>query len=180
MADSTIDLNDSHFSSVVVVSGRKVLLGCAVAAAFLFFLGRFFVLPTWLLAAEVFTTVVSLFLFGSFKHQIHKNAITYGMLLVIVATFSGLFTSPWHEEITHGGWWAFTRRELLSFQGLNDLIHADTVLLVLGLGLTVFVSVVAQTRLLEGITFFLLRRFRGAILPTVISVTAVVAQEDMI
>jgi hypothetical protein len=35
--------------------------------------------------------------------------------------------------------------------------------------------VVAQTRLLEGITFFLLRRFRGAILPTVISVTAVVA-----
>src|SRR4029077_3778490 len=38
-----------------------------------------------------------------------------------------------------------------------------------------FVSVIAQTRLLEGITFLLLRRNRGAILPTVISVTAVVA-----
>ena len=43
------------------------------------------------------------------------------------------------------------------------------------LGLTFFVSVIAQTRLLEGITFFLLRRNRGAILPTVISITAVVA-----
>ena len=43
------------------------------------------------------------------------------------------------------------------------------------LGLTFFVSVIAQTRLLEGITFFLLRRYQGAILPTVIAVTAVVA-----
>ena len=43
------------------------------------------------------------------------------------------------------------------------------------LGLTFFVSVIAQTRLLEGVTFFLLRRNRGAILPTVIAVTAVVA-----
>jgi hypothetical protein len=156
-----------------MVSSRRVLFGCAVAAAFLFFLGRFFVLPTWLLATEVFTTVISLFLFGSFRYQIHKNAITYGMSLVILATFSGLSTSPWHEEITQRGWLAFTRQQLLSFQGLNDLIHADTVLFILGL--TFFVSVVAQTRLLEGITFFLLRRFRGAILPTVISVTAVVA-----
>jgi hypothetical protein len=37
------------------------------------------------------------------------------------------------------------------------------------------VSVIAQTRLLEVITFALLRRFQGAILPTVISVTAFVA-----
>ena len=43
------------------------------------------------------------------------------------------------------------------------------------LGLTFFVSVIAQTRLLEGLTFYLLRKFRGAVLPTVIAVTAVVA-----
>jgi hypothetical protein len=43
------------------------------------------------------------------------------------------------------------------------------------LGLTLFVAVIAQTRLLEGVTFFLLRRNNGLILPTVISVTAVVA-----
>src|SRR5947208_11413470 len=43
------------------------------------------------------------------------------------------------------------------------------------LGLTLFVSVIAQTRVLEGITFFLLRKNGGRILPTVIAVTAVVA-----
>ena len=62
---------------------------------------------------------------------------------------------------------------MLSFHGLDDLIHADTMLFILGL--TFFVSVIAQTRMLEGITFFLLRRNGGAILPTVIAVTAVVA-----
>ena len=50
------------------------------------------------------------------------------------------------------------RQHLLSFHGLDDLIHADTMLFILGL--TLFVSVIAQTRLLEGITFFLLRRNR--------------------
>ena len=49
---------------------------------------------------------------------------------------------------------------LLSFRGLDDLIHADTMLFILGL--TLFVSVIAQTRLLEGMTFFLLRRNDGA------------------
>ena len=43
------------------------------------------------------------------------------------------------------------------------------------LGLTLMVSVIAQTRLLEGLTFLLLRRFDGFIMPTVIAVTAVVA-----
>ena len=64
-------------------------------------------------------------------------------------------------------------KNLLTFHGLDELIHADTMLFILGL--TFFVSVIAQTRLLEGLTFYLLRRFRGAVLPTVISVTAVVA-----
>src|SRR4029079_1183516 len=49
----------------------------------------------------------------------------------------------------------------------------DTMLFILGL--TFFVAVIAQTRLLEGITFRLLRRNRGAILPTVLSITIVVA-----
>ena len=56
-------------------------------------------MPVWLLAAEVLATILGLFLFGSFRYQIHKNALTYGMLLVIVATFSGLPTSTWHVEI---------------------------------------------------------------------------------
>jgi Na+/H+ antiporter NhaD/arsenite permease-like protein len=158
---------------VVLLSGRRVVLACSALAAVLFLLGRFFVMPLWLLAAEVFATVLGLFLFGSFRYQIHKNALTYGMSLVVVATFSGLATSQWHVEISEQGWWTFARGHLLSFHGLDDLIHADTMLFILGL--TLFVSVIAQTRLLERITFLLLHRFSGAVLPTVISVTAVVA-----
>ena len=95
------------------------------------------------------------------------------MLLVIVATFCGLPTSTWHAEIAERGWGFWTNAHLLTFSGLDDLIHADTMLFILGL--TLFVSVIAQTRLLEGLTFFLLRRNQGVILPTIISVTAVVA-----
>lgn len=160
-------------AEVVLLPGRNFLLGCVILAAVVVMLGRFFSLPLWLLAAEVFATILGLFLLGSFKYQIHKNAVTYGMMLVVVATFSGLATSQWHVEIAERGWWEFARDHLLSFHGLDDLVHADTMLFILGL--TLFVSVIAQTRLLEGITFFLLQHFGGAILPTVISVTAVVA-----
>jgi hypothetical protein len=129
--------------------------------------------PVWLLATEVMATILGLFLFGSFKYQIHKNALTYGMLFIILATFSQLPTSEWHVEIAEHGWWYWAQAHLLSFHGLDELIHADTMLFILGL--TFFVSVIAQTRLLEGITFALLHRNQGAILSTVISVTAVVA-----
>ena len=85
----------------------------------------------------------------------------------------GCGTSEWHAQIRESGWWHWAQLNLLSFHGLDDLIHADTMLFILGL--TFFVSVIAQTRLLEGITFALLRRNQGAIVPTVISVTAFVA-----
>ena len=156
-----------------MLSSSRFITGCAFVAAGLLAAGRTVALPLWLLSAEVFATILGLFLFGSFRYQIHKNALTYGMLLVSLATFCGLPTSQWHVEVAERGWWSWARQQLLSFHGWDDLIHADTMLFILGL--TFFVSVIAQTRLLEGITFFLLRKFRGAILPTVISVTAVVA-----
>jgi Na+/H+ antiporter NhaD/arsenite permease-like protein len=130
-------------------------------------------MPTWLLATEVFTTILGLFLFGSFKYQIHKNALTYGMALVIGATFWGVGKSEFHQEIAVNGLWDWTQRHMLSFRGLDDLVHADTMLFILGL--TFFVAVIAQTRLLEQITFFLLRRNNGRVLPTVVAVTAAVA-----
>jgi len=159
--------------AVVMLSARRFVLGCAVAASVLLIVGRLAAFPMSLLAAEVFATILALFLFSSFKYQLHKNALTYGMSLVIVATFCGLSTSAWHVEIAENGGWLWAREHLLSFGGLDDLVHADTMLFILGL--TFFVSVIAQTRLLEGITFFLLQRYRGAILPTVVAVTAVVA-----
>ena len=156
-----------------MMPGRGVVAACGIVACLLLALGRMTPLPVSLLAAEVFLTILGLFAFGSFKYQIHKNALTYGMALVIVATFLGLETSEWHRQVADAGWWAWVREHVLSFHGLDDLIHADTMLFILGL--TFFVAVIAQTRMLEGVTFFLLRRNQGAILPTVIAVTAVVA-----
>jgi hypothetical protein len=156
-----------------MLPGRWFLAACAVAAAILLVIGRTAPIPLWLLASEVLATILGLFVFGSFRYQIHKNALTYGMLLVILATFSGLAASAWHTELAQEGWGAWIAHHLLSFHGLDDLIHADTMLFILGL--TLMVSVIAQTRLLEGLTFLLLRRFDGFIMPTVIAVTAVVA-----
>ncbi|HXG51900.1 MAG TPA: hypothetical protein VNN77_10885 [candidate division Zixibacteria bacterium] len=170
-ADSAVATD--RVADPVFLSGRKFLLACAAAALLLLGWSRWSPLPAWLLALEVFATILGLFLFGSFKYQVHKNALTYGMALPIGATFCGLGTSPWHVEIATEGWWLWARRHLLSFRGLDDLVHADTMLFILGL--TFFVAVIAQSRLLEGITFALLRRFRGAVLPTILSATAVVA-----
>ena len=156
-----------------MMSGRKFVIACAIVACLLLAAGRAVALPISLLAAEVFATILGLFIFGSFKYQIHKNALTYGMALIIVATFAGLETSEWHRQVADAGWHAWARQHVLSFHGLDDLVHADTMLFILGL--TFFVAVIAQTRMLEGVTFFLLRRNGGAILPTVIAVTAVVA-----
>jgi hypothetical protein len=156
-----------------MLPGRWFLTACAIAAAAILIAGRSTPMPLWLLATEVLATILGLFVFGSFRYQIHKNALTYGMLLVIVATFCGLATSTWHIELAQEGWSPWIAHHLLSFHGLDDLVHADTMLFILGL--TLMVSVIAQTRVLEGVTFLLLRRYDGRIMPTVISVTAVVA-----
>ena len=66
-------------------------------------------LPVSLLAAEVFVTILGLFVFGSFKYQIHKNALTYGMALVIVATFCGSKRRSGTGRWPHAGWWAWAR-----------------------------------------------------------------------
>jgi Na+/H+ antiporter NhaD/arsenite permease-like protein len=160
-------------SAVVMLSGRKFFFSCAMFAAVILFIGRFVPLSISLLALEVFGTILGLFFFGSFRYQIHKNALTYGMVLIIIATFCGLSSSQWHVEIAQRGWERWAQDYLFSFRGLDELIHADTMLFILGL--TFFVAVIAQTRLLEGLTFFLLRRYRGAVLPTALAVTAVVA-----
>ena len=114
----------------------------------------------WLLATEVLATILGLFVFGSFRYQIHKNALTYGMLLVIVATFCRAADVDVARRDRRARLGVLDRRSICCpFAGLDDLIHADTMLFILGL--TLFVSVIAQTRVLEGITFFLLRRYDG-------------------
>ena len=173
MSSTEKKFTHAESSAMVMLSGRKFFFGCAMLATIVLFVGRFVPLPLSLLAAEVFATILGLFFFGSFRYQIHKNALTYGMVLIIIATFCGLSSSQWHVEIAQRGWKLWAQEHLFSFHGLDELIHADTMLFILGL--TFFVAVIAQTRLLEGLTFFLLRRYSGAVLPTILSVTAAVA-----
>ena len=95
------------------------------------------------------------------------------MLLVVVATFVGLRRRRGTGKSPSIGGGVGCACISLSFDGLDELVHADTMLFILGL--TYFVSVIAQTRLLEGVTFVLLRRNAARSLPTVVAVTAVVA-----
>jgi hypothetical protein len=164
---------DATVPAIVMLSSARFVSGCALAAVAIVAVGTLVRLPSWLVAIETLATILGLFVFGSFRYQIHKNALTYGMLLVIVATFFRLRSSTWHVEIGQGGWLVWGRRHLLTFSGLDDLLHADTMLFILGL--TLMVSVLAQTRILEGVTFLMLRHYRGAILPTIVAVSAVVA-----
>jgi hypothetical protein len=164
--------------SVIELPSGVFVLSCATVALVMLVAGRIWQPPVGLLAAEIFATILGLFLFGSFRYRIHKNALTYGMALVILATFSGIVWpgSQLRQQVATEGWGAwlpFLRHHLLTWEGLDELVHADTMAFILGL--TFFVAVIAQTRLLETLTFALLRRYRGAVLPTVISVTAVVA-----
>ena len=99
------NLERSENVAVVMLSGGRFVCGCALSAGALFIAGRFFAFSPALLAGEVFATIVGLFVFGSFRYQIHKNALAYGMLLVIIATFSGLESTQWHVEIAERGWW---------------------------------------------------------------------------
>src|ERR1700686_2384188 len=116
----------SDAPAVVMLPGRMFVLGGAVLSCLILFFARTTAFPVWLLAAEVLATILGLFLFGSFRYRIGKNAVAYGMLLVIAATFSGLPTSTWRSEIAERGWGFWTNTHLLTFSGLDELVHADT------------------------------------------------------
>src|SRR5947208_7188958 len=92
------------------------VLGCAAAAVAILVAGRAIAMPSGLLGAEVLATILSLFVLGSFRYQIHKNALTYGMLLVVIATFCGLRTAAWHEELAALDWPRWLRVHFLSFR----------------------------------------------------------------
>ena len=56
-------------------------------------------IPAWLLPVEVGATILSLFLLGSFTYQLEKDALTYGMSLVMFATYAG---SAWAQQGLQG------------------------------------------------------------------------------
>lgn len=131
-----------------------------------------------LLGLEVFLTVVALFIFGSIRFRIDKNVLTYGALPIILVTFFPLWwpQSTLRTEVAERGGlalWEAVRHHLLSLEGLEKLVHADTMLFILGL--TFFVSVISQSRLLETISMKILRIFEGRVLSTVLMIAALVS-----
>jgi Na+/H+ antiporter NhaD/arsenite permease-like protein len=164
--------------SITTLSSVGFLVGSAIVALLVIGVGHFVRFPAWVLAAEVLATVLALFVLGSIKYRLDKNALTYGAALVIVATFWGTWwsTSVLRRQLAAEGFpalWRFARTHFLSLSGLDELVHADTMLFILGL--TFFVAVIGQTRLLESLSFALLRRGRGSVASTIALITAFVA-----
>ncbi len=135
--------------ATVMLSGRAFMTGCVAVALALLLAGRTMALPTWLLAAEVLVTILGLFLFGSFKYPDPQERADLR------------HAARDRRDVLRPGDVALARRDRGAWlrgpgcastcsrsHGLDELIHADTMLFILGL--TYFVSVIAQTRLLEG------------------------------
>ncbi len=164
--------------NIVQIPSRIFFLVCALFAIGLLLLGKVHPLSSNILALEVVAVVIGLFIFGSTRYRIDKNAMTYGMALVILATFIPLWWphSSLRESYDAEGissLYRFIKRHVLTLQGLDALIHIDTLLFILGL--TFFVAVIVQTRLLETASFVILNRYRGKILPTIALITGLVS-----
>src|SRR5574341_622849 len=77
-----LSMNTSDPPALVELSSRKFVLGCAPVALVILLWGWLQPLPLWLLGTEVFATILGLFIFGSIRYRIHKDALTYGALLI--------------------------------------------------------------------------------------------------
>lgn len=157
----------------VFLSGRAFVAGCVLVAVLIATVLPLRFVGPGLLASEVLLTVLGLFFFGSFRYQLHKNALTYGLALVVLATYARFCQRVGRFPRTGTELVELVSKYLLSFSGLDQLIHIDTLLFILGL--TLLVSVLSQTRLLEALSLSLLRWFDGRVAPTLVVLCGVVA-----
>lgn len=163
---------------VIMLPSRAVIGVLAALSAALVLSGVSSALTPWWMAGVLGLTVCGLFVFGAFKYQIDKNALTSGMLLVQASVF---FNAWWPASDVRAAfpsegaaaWWPVAQRWLFSWHGLDELMHADTMMFILGL--TVLVAGVAQSRLLESATLGMLRWFGGRVVPTTLALTALVS-----
>ncbi|MBI5513094.1 MAG: hypothetical protein HY909_04955 [Deltaproteobacteria bacterium] len=146
-----------------VPSGR-VVAALATLAAVLAALGRPATLPSWALALALGATVAGLFVFESGPVRIHRDALAWGMLPVFGALFHGVVGSGGLRSVA---------AESITWHGLEALVHADTLLFLLGL--TLFVAVVAQSRGLDAVAFGLLKHARGSVQATAVVLYLLVA-----
>lgn len=165
-------------NEVVEIPSRWYFAICIAIAALIGLFGANIPMNPDLLGLEVLLLIFALFIFGSIRYRIDKNVLAYGALPIILATFFPIWwpRSPLREETGRRGGaalWEAARDHLLSLHGLEKLVHADTMLFILGL--TFFVSVISQTRLLEALSMKILRIFEGRVLSTVLVIGGLVA-----
>jgi Na+/H+ antiporter NhaD/arsenite permease-like protein len=159
-------------SPVIAIPSRWVLTGSFFVSLLIGALP--FPLPISFLLFELFLTIFALFLFGSIRYRIDKNALTYGALLIIFATFYP--HSPIKAAIASDGISPFlgdVLPRLLSLTFLETILHLDTMLFILGL--TFFVNVIAQTRMLETISMQILHWTGGSVFKTVLIIITLVS-----
>ncbi len=169
---------ETSHDEIVNIPSSWFLGLCGLLSVILLMFGHISPFPAWFCAVEVCVTVLGLFVFGSIRYRLDKNALTYGSCMVVASTF---WWSWWprsflHQEFETNGWSAvgrFLGHYALTLDGLDQLIHADTMLFILGL--TLFVAVIAQTRLLETISFRVLEKTKGSVVMTVAILIGLVA-----
>ncbi len=164
--------------TIINISSKKYFLGCFFVALGVYVISLFVDIPPIVVAVEVLLTVMGLFIFGSSRYRIDKNVLAYGAALVIFATFFNSWFKGSNLKLAvqtegMGPLFRFLGINLLTMEGLNKLIHADTLLFILGL--TLFVAVIAQTRILEAVSIYVLKGNKGRVVPTVAILTAVVS-----
>jgi len=131
-----------------------------------------------LLGAEVFILIIALFVFSTIRYRIDNKILTYGALPILSVTFLCIWwpQSPLRVRVGREGVmavWDTLFPQLISLHRLENLIHADTMLFILGL--TFFVSVISQTRILETISMAVLHATRGHLFTTVVILISIVS-----
>jgi len=162
-------------SPVLHISTKTYLAACLLISTVVFAAGQVIPPTPAVLAAEIFTVVIALFVFGSSRVRVDKNAVTYGAIPIIVTTYlllpAGPATAPLplFDDPALGHATGFDLVPLW-FHGLERLIHLDTLLFLLGL--TFFVNTIAQTQMPEAVALRIVAACRGRLFPAVLTITA--------
>ena len=163
--------------NIIKISGKNFFISSLAVASIILILGKYIAFSPTFILIEILITVVLLFVFGSIRYRLDKNVITYSMVFVILATFFNCSWdgSPLQLACQEHGFKAILDfvTFLLSFSTLNKFVHLDTMLFILGL--TFFVSAISTTRLLETVSFYILKKNKGRIYSTMILITLVVS-----
>ena len=89
-----------------------------------------------IMGIEVFATIIALFIFGSIRYRIDKNAITYGALLIILSTFFPIWWpgSQLRQDFSQTGGialWGAAKENIFTLHGLERFVHAHHILFIL-------------------------------------------------